>query len=103
VRGAKTFPGIVSAEAVVRRYILISKWPSAYRSGMSIMWREAMKLPRGPKSIVDNVNETGGRSAGNSKSYTLSRLERDHRELFERVCNGDIELPEVPKGTNTQR
>jgi len=44
---------------------------------------------------VNNVNHESGepdrdRSAGNSKSYTLQRLERDAPELYERVVADDM-------------
>ena len=55
------------------------------------MYREAMKLKRGPKdqeSFDDNVIKTKGRDVGNSKAYTLSRLEREAPELFKDVCDG---------------
>ena len=37
----------------------------------------------------DNVMVSSARQ-GNSKSYTLSRLDRDHPELFDAVCNGEL-------------
>jgi|TARA_R100000049_G_C1949492_1_gene96294 hypothetical protein len=55
------------------------------------MYREAMKLKRGPKdqeSFDDNVIKTKGRDVGNSKAYTLSRLEREAPKLFKDVCDG---------------
>jgi len=56
------------------------------------MYREAMKPSVGRKKkgqSVDNVNalET---PKGNSKSYTLSRLERESPDLFDSVCSGEL-------------
>jgi hypothetical protein len=53
------------------------------------LWREAVTNPNGVKhpQAVDNVNSLE-RSAGNSRSYTLSRLKREAPELFERVVDG---------------
>ena len=48
-------------------------------------WREAMKTVNQHDLPNDNIM-TQATSQGTSKSYTLSRLERDHPALFERVC-----------------
>ena len=43
------------------------------------------------EGATTNDNIMGDKSEqGTSKSYTLSRLERDHPELFEAVCNGEL-------------
>ena len=58
---------------------------------MLTMYREAM-LPetgRNQHSSVDNVN-AAKTPKGNAKSYTLSRLQRDHSGLFARVCDGEL-------------
>ena len=57
------------------------------------MYREAMKATRGPKpedGFCNNVTEIGQPKAttGNSKAYTLSRLEHEAPELFKDVCDG---------------
>ncbi len=58
-------------------------------------WREAMKLQPGPKdSSVDNVTRTKA-DKGNSRSYTVSRLQKQRPDLFERVKAG--ELSETPE------
>ena len=56
------------------------------------MYREEMKPSVGRKKkgqSVDNINalET---PKGTSKSYTLSRLERESPELFDSVCSGEL-------------
>lgn len=51
------------------------------------LWREAMKQQSGQRTdLVSNINEVKGRSAGNTKSYTLSRLKREFPELYQSVC-----------------
>ncbi len=50
------------------------------------MWREAMKQ-QGKRNILDNVREA---PAGNSRSYTVSRLQREAPELFAQVAAGKI-------------
>ena len=56
------------------------------------VYRAAMLQKPGPKCSGDNVTELDDteRVTGNSKSYALSRLARDHPELFEAVCNGEL-------------
>lgn len=54
-----------------------------------VMWREAMKEQGKRSDLVNNINEvTAGK--GTSKAYTLDRLRRDHEELFEQVCKGEL-------------
>ena len=71
-------------------------------------WREAMKQ-QGKRDLPNNIKEVEV-VAGTSKAYTLSRLEKDHPELFERVNSETADLPKskfVPKwqtfrfGTNS--
>ena len=50
------------------------------------MWREAMKA-QGKRNLPDNVK---GVTAGNSRSYTVSRLQREAPELFAQVVAGTI-------------
>lgn len=54
-------------------------------------YRAAM-LHQGERAdLHDNVIEVNPKpDQGNSKSYTLSRLERDHGELFQQVCDGEL-------------
>jgi hypothetical protein len=54
-----------------------------------VLWREAMKHKRGPRSIVDNVNDII-RSDGNSVAYTVTRLKNDRPDLFDQVKAGKI-------------
>ena len=54
-----------------------------------------MKEKTGPKlkSLSDNVTETKEekqKATGNSRSYTLSRLQKQAPELFQAVCNGEL-------------
>ena len=55
------------------------------------MWREAMKGKAGrpSKESVDIVNELNP-SKGNSRSYTVSRLQREAPELFAQVVAGTL-------------
>ena len=54
------------------------------------MWREAMKQKQGQRTdIVDIVNEVKP-SKGNSRAYTVSRLQRESPELFAKVAAGQI-------------
>ena len=59
------------------------------------MWREAMKGKHGgdrrseEATKVDNVNLERA-SKGNSRSYTVSRLQRESPELFAQVAAGTI-------------
>jgi len=62
-----------------------------------VMFREAMKAQGGDrkseefKSNGNNVTDRSGEvQKGNSKAYTLSRLERESPELFEAVCEGEM-------------
>ena len=50
------------------------------------MWREAMKA-QGKRNLPDNVKEV---TAGNSRAYTVSRLQREAPELFAQVAAGTI-------------
>ncbi len=54
------------------------------------LFREVMKGNHGGNtSIVSNINNDK-RSAGTTRSYTLSRLQRQAPELFKRVCDGEM-------------
>ena len=54
------------------------------------MWRDAMKQKQGQRTdIVDIVNEVKP-SKGNSRSYTVSRLQREAPELFAQVVAGTL-------------
>lgn len=53
------------------------------------MFREAMKAQGRRTDFLDNVKEVEA-AAGNSKAYTLSRLERESPELFQAVCDGEL-------------
>ena len=54
------------------------------------MWREAMKQKQGQRTdIVDNVNEVNT-SKGNSRAYTVSRLQRQRPDLFAQVAAGEL-------------
>ena len=48
------------------------------------MWREEMKS-QGKRNLLNNVKEA---TAGNSRSYTVSRLQREAPELFAQVVAG---------------
>ncbi len=58
------------------------------------LWREAMKEKTGPKSEFHNnvmelkQSDTAVTRQGNTRSYTLSRLQRDAPELFAQVTKG---------------
>jgi hypothetical protein len=59
------------------------------------MFEREMQLKPGPKpkaegedSSVDNINRTA--SKGTSKSYTVSRLQRERPDLFDAVCKKKI-------------
>ena len=55
------------------------------------MYREAMKGQGERNDLSDNVIEVKPvDQSGNSKSYTLSRLERESPELFDSVCSGEL-------------
>jgi hypothetical protein len=55
------------------------------------MYREAMKEKTGPKpNCCDNVTETESQATGNSKAYTVSRLQREAPELYQAVCDGKM-------------
>jgi hypothetical protein len=49
------------------------------------MWRKAITPAKHRHHDSDNVTFTDGR--GNSRSYTLSRLEREAPELFKKVLD----------------
>lgn len=53
------------------------------------MWREAMKGKAGRK-CGDNVTQLTKTEKGNSRSYTVSRLQREAPELFAKVVAGEI-------------
>lgn len=58
------------------------------------MWRDAMKEKTGPKlkgeeGLCNIVTETKG-TTGNSRSYTVSRLQREAPELFAQVVAGTL-------------
>jgi hypothetical protein len=54
------------------------------------LWREATKLGQGKRTdLVDNINEVKP-SKGTSRAYTLDRLKRERRDLFDRVCAGEL-------------
>jgi len=54
------------------------------------MWRDAMKQKSGHRTdLVNNVNEVKP-SKGNSRSYTVSRLQREAPELFAQVVAGTL-------------
>ncbi len=50
------------------------------------MWREEMKS-QGKRNLLNNVKEA---TAGNSRSYTVSRLQREAPELFSQVVAGTL-------------
>ena len=50
------------------------------------MWREEMKS-QGKRNLLNNVKEA---TAGNSRSYTVSRLQREAPELFAQVVAGTL-------------
>lgn len=58
------------------------------------MWEKEMRLKPGPKpkhqdaESVDNVNRTA--SKGNSRAYTVTRLQREAPELFAKVAAGEM-------------
>jgi hypothetical protein len=59
-----------------------------------VLWRDAMKEKTGPKLKGDDglcniVTETKG-TTGNSRSYTVSRLQREAPELFAQVVAGTL-------------
>jgi hypothetical protein len=49
------------------------------------MWREAMKLPRANQHTCNNDNVMAA-TQGNSRSYTVSRLQRERPDLFDQVA-----------------
>ncbi len=55
-------------------------------------WREAMKEQGKRNDLVDNVNEVTA-DKGNSRSYTVSRLQKQRPDLFERVKAGERRKP----------
>ena len=54
------------------------------------MYREAMKSQGKRTDFDHNVTEVEPVIRGNSKAYTLSRLERESPELFDSVCSGEL-------------
>jgi len=55
-----------------------------------VLWREAMKQKSGHRTdLVNNVNEVKP-SKGNSRSYTVTRLQREAPELFAQVVAGTL-------------
>jgi hypothetical protein len=53
------------------------------------MWREAMKGKAGRK-CGDNVTQLTKTEKGNSRAYTVSRLQREAPELFAQVAAGEL-------------
>jgi hypothetical protein len=54
------------------------------------LWREATKVGQGKRTdLVDIVNEVTP-AKGNSRAYTLDRLKRARRDLFDQVCAGEL-------------
>lgn len=54
------------------------------------MWRESMKPGQGRRTdLVDNVTQVQ-KPKGNSRSYAVSRLQREAPELFAKVAAGEI-------------
>jgi hypothetical protein len=54
------------------------------------MWREAMKPGQGSRTdLVDNVTQVG-KPKGNSRSYAVSRLQREAPDLFAKVAAGEM-------------
>ena len=54
------------------------------------MFREAMKHQGERGNFVDNVNEVIGRPDGNTRAYTLTRLQKDNPEIYEEVKAGKL-------------
>ena len=55
------------------------------RPEVLVMWRDAMKQESGARNdLVDNINEVK-LSKGTSRSYTVSRLQRESPALFAQV------------------
>ena len=52
------------------------------------MWRGAMSNGKGKP--VNNDNIINKDSQGTSRSYTLSRLEKQHPEIYQEVCAGQL-------------
>jgi hypothetical protein len=52
-------------------------------------WREEMKEQGRRNDLGDNVTEVKAEK-GNSRAYTLTRLQKHHPELYERVKAGEI-------------
>jgi hypothetical protein len=51
-----------------------------------LMWREAMKEQGKRNDLHDNIMEV--ETQGTSRAYTLSRLRKQHPELYAEVCAG---------------
>ena len=71
------------------------------------MFREAMKCINqhdAPSSLLDdNVSKHGQRDAGNSKAYTLTRLQKDNPEEDAKKASRSARAAEMVKaGTHTQ-
>jgi hypothetical protein len=55
-----------------------------------VLWKEATKVGQGKRTdLVDIVNEVKP-AKGNSRAYTLDRLKREFRNLFDKVCAGEL-------------
>jgi hypothetical protein len=51
-----------------------------------VMWRDAMKGQQGQRTdLVDNITEVEPTTRGTSRSYTVSRLQREAPALFKQV------------------
>ncbi len=56
------------------------------------MWEKAMQIKPGPKKQHNSFDTVKGTNAstGNSRAYTVSRLQREAPELFAKVAAGEI-------------
>ena len=56
------------------------------------MWEKAMQIKPGPKKQHNSFATVKGTNAstGNSRAYTVSRLQRESPELFAKVASGEI-------------
>jgi len=56
-----------------------------------VLWREAMKQESGTRNdLLNNIREVNPTIAGTSRSYTVSRLQREAPELFAQVVAGTL-------------
>lgn len=55
-----------------------------------VMYREAMKGRGTRTDLSDNVSEVKLDKSGNGRAYTLSRLQKQHPELYQSVCDGQM-------------